>query len=151
VKRSVPELTELVGGQSRTVAYELVDPFAHMMTVMRATCGGDLERALVMTVITLRASRHPDFRKLETIAPEDDGPLPSFAINVRSIADSTGIPKETVRRKAKQLIEAGWVIQEGNTLRYSAEGYRAATPVREALIRMYAQGYQVFERLAGEA
>ncbi|HEV2533225.1 hypothetical protein [Phenylobacterium sp.] len=150
MKRSLPDLVELVSNQSRTVAYELVDPFAHLMTVMRETCGGDLERALVMVVIILQSSRHPDFRKLETVAPEGHGALPGFGTNVRSIADSTGIPKETVRRKTRQLLEAGWVAREGNTLRYSLEGYRAVAPARDALIRMYAQGYQVFQRLAAE-
>lgn len=40
----------------------------------------------------------------------------SLHTNARSISDSTGIPRETVRRKVHALIAAGWVIRGDDNL-----------------------------------
>jgi DNA-binding IclR family transcriptional regulator len=36
------------------------------------------------------------------------------AINALSIAEYTGIPRETVRRKVNELIQKGWVTRDDN-------------------------------------
>jgi hypothetical protein len=33
--------------------------------------------------------------------------------NALSISQSTGIPRETVRRKVRELVECGWLVREG--------------------------------------
>jgi hypothetical protein len=147
VRRSRLQLAELISRHSRSVAYPLVEPFLRVLMVARECCGGDLDTALIMVAITLRSSRHPDFAKLEEIAADSATPLPSFGTNVRSLAESTGIPRETARRKVQQLVDAGWVVREGTTLRYSALGYHAVEPVRVAIIDMYARGCIVVDEL----
>ena len=103
--------------------------------------------ALIMITITLRSSCHPDFRSLD---PADTGTghlMPGYGTNGRSLAESTGIPRESVRRKVKQLIAAGWVARHGAHLRYTVRGYHAVAPAREAMLRLYVRGVQVIEAL----
>lgn len=145
--RSTPELIDLLNGHSKEVAYDLVEPLLRVLMVAHTTCGGDLEKAMIMVAVTLRSSRHPDFRKLDDDGAERLEVLPGFGTNIRSLADSTGVPKETVRRKVQQLIDAGWVVKQGAKLCYSAEGYRAVESVRRSIIEMYARGYRVITAL----
>jgi hypothetical protein len=149
--RSTAELIELISGSSREVAYDLAEPFLRVLMVAHATCGGDLEKAMIMMAITLRSSRHPAFRELGDDDVEDRDVLPGFGTNMRSIADSLGVAKETVRRKVQQLIEAGWVVRQGRHLCYSADGYRAVEGVRRAIIEMYARGFRVVTALERRA
>ncbi|MEY4377033.1 MAG: hypothetical protein RJB26_1583, partial [Pseudomonadota bacterium] len=77
--------------------------------------GGDLDLFLVLTIIGERtftprkapeAMSHAEFlqRSVETLEPA--------AINLQSIADYSGIPRETVRRKMETLLEKGWVQRD---------------------------------------
>ncbi|MEY6434203.1 helix-turn-helix domain-containing protein [Thioalkalicoccus limnaeus] len=50
-------------------------------------------------------------------ARPDNEPAP---INLQSIADYSGIPRETVRRKVRDLEAQGWIIRRDN-------GYLIAT------------------------
>lgn len=149
--RSPSELLDLLNAHSREVAYDLVEPLLRVLIVARETCGGDLEQALVMIAISLRSSRHPDFRNLEEAEVDLRETLPGFGTNIRSVADSTGMARETTRRKVTQLIEAGWVVRRDRRLCYSAEGYRAVEPVRQSIMQMYARGYGVMAALERQA
>lgn len=83
---------------------------AHLLVALRKTCDGDLDKALIMAVI---GDRHfarrvsDDAPKLENLGTTEVSPGPS--VNAFSIAQFTEIPRETVRRKVKSLVEAGWV------------------------------------------
>ena len=66
--------------------------------------------------------------------------LPGFGTNMRSLAESTGIPRETVRRKVALLIARGWVVTDEGTLYYTIDGYRSVEPARDAIMRMYVRG-----------
>jgi DNA-binding GntR family transcriptional regulator len=57
---------------------------------------------------------YTDFMALER---PDDEPAP---INLQSIADYSGIPRETVRRKLRDLEQLGWIVRRDN-------GYLVAT------------------------
>jgi DNA-binding MarR family transcriptional regulator len=80
----------------------------------RAALDGDLDMFLVLAVIGDRtfsqrkvdpAMTFAEFQASTTqTAPED--------INVRSIAEFSGIPRETVRRKVAELVERGWVAKK---------------------------------------
>jgi hypothetical protein len=149
---STTDLIGLISAQSRAIAYDLVDPVARMLVVAREVCAGDFDKVLLMVVITLRSSQHPEFKMLQDAdSAEHPSALPGFGTNARSLADSTGIPRETVRRKVGQLVKAGWVVRVGQTLCYSARGYEAVAPARDAIIRMYARGYQVLRTLEAAA
>jgi hypothetical protein len=130
------------------IAQDVSEPLARFFRETRELCGGDLDKAQVLLEVIVRANQHPRYRRLKPAELEGDRAeaepaLPSLGTNVRSIAASTGIPKESVRRKVLELIEAGWVVREGRNLHFSVEGYHAVAPAREAMYRMYARAYEV--------
>ena len=150
---SASELVELMIQRSPAVAYDVSEPLARFFKEARDLCGGDLDKAQVMLEIIVRANQHPGYRTLEpdVLEAAAQAPLPSLGANVSSIAASTGIPKESVRRKVLELIAAGWVIRDGRNLHYSVEGFHAIAPAREAMFRMYARAYEVVGALVEAA
>lgn len=85
------------------------------LVACRAGCDGDLDLFLVLTIIGERCfspvnapegMSQADFleRSVKTVQP--------VAINVQSIADYSGIPRETVRRKIETLIAKGWIERD---------------------------------------
>lgn len=91
-----------------------VAAFAAHLVECRRLCDGDLDMFLVLTIIgerTFAQRNAPDLSyeqwssaSVSTVKPE--------AINLQSIADYSGIPRETVRRKLERLIEKGWVKRD---------------------------------------
>jgi hypothetical protein len=89
--------------------------FTSLLIVCREHFDGDLDEMLILSIIgdrTLAARRfeglsYDDFRS----GRRNDGRRK--VINVQSIADCSGIPRETVRRKVARLIERGWVEKRG--------------------------------------
>ena len=92
-----------------------VSAFARHLIECRRACDGDLDMFLVLTIIGERtfspryapdAMSHSEFLEgsVESVEP--------LAINLQSIADYSGIPRETVRRKIEQLIARGWVRRD---------------------------------------
>lgn len=67
---------------------------------------GDLIKAYLLSEIS---SRHPVAQARHGLAAEHY----AFS-NIHSLAEATGYPRETVRRKILQLIEAGWVTRLPN-------------------------------------
>ncbi len=83
----------------------------------RRTFDGDFDMFLILAVIgdCTYSQQHADPR--EDYAAFSAGQLsatPPVNINIRSIADYTGIPRETVRRKINLLVEKGWVKRARN-------------------------------------
>lgn len=92
-----------------------VSAFTRHLIECRRACDGDLDLFLVLTIIGERtfsprfapdAMSHTEFLEgtVESVEP--------LAINLQSIADYSGIPRETVRRKVETLIEKGWVMRD---------------------------------------
>jgi hypothetical protein len=117
----------------------------------RRSFDGDFDMFLILAVIgdCTYSQQHAD--------PNDDyaaftaGQLhatPPVNINIRSIADYTGIPRETVRRKINLLVEKGWVVRGGNdyltATRKSAEDLQ---PLTEASIQYIAQMVRLFRQV----
>lgn len=76
----------------------------------RAAFDGDLDMFLVLAVIGDRTfSQRKADPGLDFDAFQHGVSTPPEDINIRSIADFSGIPRETVRRKVAQLAEKGWV------------------------------------------
>lgn len=130
------------------VATDLLEPLLRMLQTARTLCGGDIDKFLVMMVIGLRTTQHPDFRRHPPGAAPGD-PLPSLGVNGQSVADSLGIPKETVRRKIHELIEAGWVVRREGSLHYTAQAYRDMEPLRREMIALAACHHDIVEALRG--
>lgn len=93
------------------------------LVACRQVCDGDLDLFLVLTIIGERsfsARNAPLGMSLEDFAQRPVSTIRPEAINLQSIADYSGIPRETVRRKLAALVERGWV-------RRDESGYYAAT------------------------
>jgi hypothetical protein len=82
--------------------------------LMRESFDGDLDMMVVLAVIGDRAMKDGAVRDLSyrdlLERPQVEPKIP--LTNRKSIADSTGIPRETVRRKVATLVARGWVIEQ---------------------------------------
>ena len=129
-----------------------VSSLTQLMIACRRSFDGDLDMFLVMCVIGDRSfsARKVDpgmdydgFRNASVTPPED--------INIKSISDFSGIPRETVRRKVAQLADKGWVSR-------NAEGFVVAThqakadlePLTLASIKYVARMMQLFRSVLQE-
>lgn len=140
---STHQLFDLLNSNSRAVAYRLVEPLSRLLSIAGELCDGDLEQFVLMVAVSLRSSQHPEFQNLKDADLHGRMVLPGFGTNMRSLAESTGIPRETVRRKVALLIARGWVVADEGTLYYTIDGYRSVEPARDAIIRMYVRGFEV--------
>lgn len=87
--------------------------FTLLLVECRKLFAGDLDQMLILSVIgarTLTADRARGVN-YEDFLLGRRGNGPRGRINTQSIAESTGIPRETVRRKLQLLIDRGWVYR----------------------------------------
>lgn len=78
---------------------------------------GDLDLLLLMSIIgdrTLSKRRMPASSTFETFNSDELSEVEPEPINIRSIAEYSGIPRETVRRKIRILEQKGWVSFQAN-------------------------------------
>lgn len=113
------------------------DAFCELLVTLRRHFGGDLDRMLVLAIIGSRTLSRGRIEGLcydrFTCGERSGEPAP---INLQSIAEYSGIPRETVRRKLHDLERLGWTTRTG-------KGYLVATakaaedlePATEATIR----------------
>ncbi|NHA14035.1 MarR family transcriptional regulator [Thioalkalivibrio sp. XN279] len=87
-----------------------VEHFTELLIALRREFNGDLDRMLVLGVIGMR-TLPPQRVAGRSFAEFQAGQLAQQPrpINVQSIAETTGIPRETVRRKVAELQAAGWI------------------------------------------
>jgi len=105
-----------------------VASLTRLLIECRRTFDGDLDLFLVLAVIGDRtfSQRHADPSvDFDTFQQGSARPTQPLDINIRSIADYSGIPRETVRRKIAELEAKGWV-QRG------PDGYITATRTASA-------------------
>ena len=137
VMQTAQSTREQVTQHVTRLALQVNVPLVHYLVVGRGACH-DLDTLLVLLVIIQRANRHPGFGRLDpadlTAGRLDE--LPTLRVNMQSIADSTGIPRESVRRKVAELVQCGWVARDGANLRFTVDGYLAIAPLREAAVDM---------------
>jgi biotin operon repressor len=96
--------------------------FCDLLVTLRQTFGGDLDSMLVLAVIGTRtlAWGRIDGLSYDEVMARDRDQTELAPINLQSIADYSGIPRETVRRKVQALQRSGWV-------RKRDDGYLIAT------------------------
>ncbi len=109
-------MTDQIPEYVRPLAFGMVGLMRDMVASARALFGDDLDAALIMvcvtnaTMQTFMAGPGLDASILrQPILPEDV----RGAISRRMIADKTGLPRETVRRKVAALIEQGLLYIDG--------------------------------------
>jgi hypothetical protein len=142
-------LKHLLADRFPQVAADVLDPLVRLLHLARTTFAGDLDKFLVLAVVGLRATQHPTYRiaRPEEIARGEFAVLPSLGVNVRSIAESLDIPKETVRRKVQELATTGWIVRDGGRLFLTAKGYSDLAPIRTELQAMVASYHSVGDQL----
>lgn len=115
-----------------------VEGFSELLIALRRHFGGDLDRMLVLAVI---GSRTLPRRRVAGLSYDDfmamrRNEATSDPINIQSIADCSGIPRETVRRKIRDLEAAGWILKhKSGYLVASAEAARDLAPMTELTLR----------------
>lgn len=146
-------LLRLVSDNYPAVAKDLLNPLLDLFALSREACGGDVDKFLILLVIAVRTTQHHGFAQLTTdqLTSGEIPVFPSLGVNVRSIADSLGIPKESVRRKVAELIETGWVVREGNDLLFTVQAYREVAHVREAIEMLAVRNFEVVRGLLKDA
>ena len=90
--------------------------FTHLLIQLRAHFDGDLESMIIMAVIgerTRPGNWTPELRTYRQLTSKPGEEHLQVPINLQSVADFSGIPRETVRRKVKILQERGWVKRDG--------------------------------------
>ena len=131
------------------VARDILAPMADMMSVARATCDGDLDTFLILLAIASRTAGSPAIRELplERVLSGEVNEYPNAYTNARSVAESTGIARETVRRKVARLVANGWVVRKGDDLGLTPHASRQLTPAREAIFDLAKRLHAVVERV----
>lgn len=115
------------------------DAFCELLVRLRRQFGGDLDRMLVLA-LAIVGSRTLARGRIDGVSYDDfmarDGPDEEPApINLQSIADYSGIPRETVRRKLRDLQELGWIIRRNNGfLVASSKAAQDLAPATEATL-----------------
>jgi biotin operon repressor len=115
-----------------------VQEFSALLITLRRHFGGDLDRMLVLAIIGSRTlpSRRIDglsYEEFVALRRNEEAPAP---INLQSIADCSGIPRETVRRKIRDLEALGWIVRrENGYLIASAAAAKDLAPLTEATMK----------------
>ena len=131
------------------VAKDLFTPVLDVFAAARSAFDGDVEKAVVLLEVAIRTLQDPRLAgvDLKTVLGGEIESYPSLATNMRSIADSSGIPKETVRRKVAALVAEGLVLRDGNNLSLSPTASPALTPVREAVLKLAVRNFETLATL----
>jgi hypothetical protein len=89
--------------------------FTRLLVHLRTRFEGDLDLALILAVIGSRTQKNiwaqelAELGQLTNVCDTNGRQLP---INIQSVADYSGIPRETVRRKVAILQDRGWVTRD---------------------------------------
>jgi hypothetical protein len=136
--------SDLLAQNYGLVAKDLFTPVLDVFGVARSAFDGDIEKAVVLLEVAVRTMQDPSLSHvdLKTILSGTIETYPSLSTNMRSIADSSGIPKETVRRKVAALVQEGLILRRGNNLSLSTTATPVLTPVRDAVLKLAARNYE---------
>jgi hypothetical protein len=136
-------------GNLRTFVLATIEFVNRIEVLRRQIYGGDLDLARVADAIGLGALEHrvrdPAFLEQHSGYDTVVGVQGQRGVNAQSVADATGIPRETVRRKIKILLAKGAVqektrgkyimkpgfMQTPETLAHLEEARRFALHLRE--------------------
>ncbi|WP_405225813.1 winged helix-turn-helix transcriptional regulator [Lentisalinibacter sediminis] len=109
--------------------------FTALLIECRRCFDGDMDQLLILSVIgdrTLGMNRAKGLNYADFLEGKRAVGIPQ-RINTQSVADSTGIPRETVRRKIRRLIERGWVKKnEDGTLEVTESAAVDLAPATQA-------------------
>ncbi len=136
--------SDLLSQNYGLVAKDLFTPLLDVFGAARSAFDGDVEKAVVLLEVAVRTAQDPRLSgvDLQSVLSGAVVLTPGLTTNMRSIADSSGIPKETVRRKVVALVNEGLLLRDGNSLSLSRASTAALTPIREAILKLAARNYE---------
>lgn len=108
----------------RAVQYHYVQFLAEHLTDCRRSLGGDLDEMMILAVLGQRLIGARLARD-----GGDDSAQDRVWMSALRIADVTGVPRESVRRKLQRLKERGWVSQD------PTDGWRLAGTLDALTVR----------------
>ena len=112
-----------------------------------------MDKFLIMLVVAVRTTedkRFATYSQSQLLSGEVPV-FPSLGTNVRSISDSVGVPRETIRRKVGELVAAGWIAREDHELRFTALAYQQLAEARVAIENLAARNFDVVSGLIRSA
>lgn len=95
--------------------YRFVEFFIEHLSDVGRAFGGDLQQVLVLAVLG-QAYLHAARSDAEQPAADRRPPQERASTSASRIADVTGIPRQTVRRKLAALGERGWILRNPDGL-----------------------------------
>lgn len=125
--------------------YVFVEFIVEHLTDLSRAFGGDLQQMMLLALIgqrRLRALREPE---VPTFASTDQ-----MSITASRLADVTGIPRETVRRKLALLRDRGWIQQRADGAWSIIAQPDGESPVRRDLAAQHLGGRHRVARLVAE-
>jgi len=142
-------LPQLLARRFPEVATDLLTPLLRVIQLARQLCGGDIDKFLVLMIVALQTTRHKGFSSEppERLISGEVPVFPGYGTNIRSIADSLDMPKETARRKVQDLLEAGWLVRREGLLYFIARAYQELAPVRQSIETLAARHFEVVVKL----
>ncbi|MEY3306792.1 MAG: hypothetical protein RLZZ413_830 [Pseudomonadota bacterium] len=138
-KRAAPVLDAFERNYAQ-VQYHYVQFLTEHLADCARTFSGDLTKVLVLAIL---GQRHIE---AQTSAQKDKAAGQPSAMSASRIADVTGLPRETVRRKLDALSDLGWV-EQGPDRRWRIAAVDGTSTLRHDLRDLDARGLQRLARL----
>ncbi|WP_147335664.1 hypothetical protein [Pseudotabrizicola alkalilacus] len=98
---------------------KILDPWTQYLISARSAFDGDMDKMIILAVIGLatlqdgRVLAHPTSSlKYDDLGDDRAKRADARPINIESISLYTGIPRESVRRKVRELIARRWVARD---------------------------------------
>lgn len=111
------EQGEFIKANFRSIWPVHLSGFTRLLVQLRELFDGDLDLLLVLAVIGDRTRPENWTPELLTYRQMTEGGGDEhlqYPINIQSVSEYSGIPRETVRRKVRVLQAKGWVIREAD-------------------------------------
>lgn len=106
---------DFITANFRSIWPQHLSGFTRLLVQLRDRFDGDLDLLLVLAVISDRTrpeSWTPELRSYRQMTSGTDDEHLQYPINIQSVAEYSGIPRETVRRKVVILQDKGWVTRD---------------------------------------
>lgn len=152
------EVSAIFAADYPTYQYKVVQFVVEHLSDVGKAFRGDLQAMLVLAVVGqvhINAHRKPD----GTYRNAGQVPRERLSTSATRVADVTGIPRQTVRRKLDALEELGWILRnDDSTYRLAVDdgtsvAHRALLDTDARAVRRFARLFADLERIVarGEA
>ncbi len=144
----VAETEALLRERYPIVASRMLAAFIELLSQARRD-HGDLDRLMILLSLANRAYGDPAVAK--ALLRADAAALPEGmqprATNTLSLAQTLGLPKETVRRKLNELIDCGLAERRSDGVAITLSAVKHLAGPRDWFIRMAAVHYERIDEL----